>query len=28
VTDEADVMDVEKLLLLKRRPVLPLDKKS
>ena len=28
VMDEADVMDVEKLLLLKRRPVLPLDKKS
>lgn len=28
VTDEADVMDVEKLLLLKHRPVLPLDKKS
>jgi hypothetical protein len=27
VTDEADVMDVERLLLLKRRPVLPLDKK-
>jgi hypothetical protein len=28
VTDETDLMDVEKLLLLKRRPVLPLDKKS
>jgi hypothetical protein len=28
VTDEADVQDVERLLLLKRRPVLPLDKKA
>ena len=27
VTEERDVMDVEKLLLLKRRPVLPLEKK-
>ena len=27
VTEETDVLDVERLLLLKRRPVLPLDKK-